>query len=389
MKTKLLAAIFPVAAFATASAAPRDLAQLEVYPKNLARHHLGANLFHYTPTGRAYLPTEAAAAWLDDDISTGWPLLPGKQYYLLSLPRPELLTNFCLSSRAATGTISLYAGALPAAPGASSWIPMAHAVPFESINEKKLGHGFHREAKYVLLETDVADPGPIYSLYLYGEKPAVAFDIVTRDRPIDSHAVFGPFINEQTSFNLAGLYARTYVAHADGNSFVQWQRIIDDNPESAFTIGPSAEKPAVVVRFASVQPVSRISFLTTPGADGKLEFYLVNREIAANTAPRSGEEGNQYIKISADAQPTAESVPGPVSEATPTVSIVLDGTNPRKSIDFPATQANEMLIRWTPANSTDSIVLRELDTFGAPTLATHIVALKPEAVGPHSGKSKR
>ncbi len=382
MKTKPLATLISAATVwtATALAAPdatpaaipaqKDLSQFEVHPKNLARQHLGANLFHYQASNHSYTPTEAAAAWLDDDISTGWPMLAGKQYYLLALPNPELLTNFCLSARSASGTIALYAGSEPAPPGAKTWTSLAHDIPFESINGKRLEHGFNLEAKYLLIETNVSDPGPVYSLYLYGEKPAVAFNVTKRDRAIDARAIFGPFVNEQTSINLASLYAQTYVAHSDSGSLLQWQKVIDDNPESSLVIAPSPGQPNVSIRYQTVQEISRISLLADPGTKGKLEFFLVNRAVAA-AAPAKPQAAPAVAPDPATAPPP---------EATPTVSIVLDGTNPRTSIDFPSVPANEMLIRWTPENGSDSVNLHEIETFGTPTLTTYSVAMKSAAI---------
>jgi len=49
--------------------------QYQVYPKNLARQHVGSNLFVYNTTTNQYVPTEASAAWLDEDVTTGWPVL--------------------------------------------------------------------------------------------------------------------------------------------------------------------------------------------------------------------------------------------------------------------------------------------------------------------------
>src|SRR3569833_4125174 len=84
--------------------------QLQVYPKNLARQHVGSNLFLYNASNQTYVPTEASAAWLDDDVTTGWPVLAGKQHYLIALSEPELISNFSVSAKTADGTISLYAG---------------------------------------------------------------------------------------------------------------------------------------------------------------------------------------------------------------------------------------------------------------------------------------
>src|SRR5688572_9638461 len=43
---------------------------LQSVPKNLARQHYGSNLFVFDTNTQRYVATEAAAAWLDDDLST-------------------------------------------------------------------------------------------------------------------------------------------------------------------------------------------------------------------------------------------------------------------------------------------------------------------------------
>src|SRR5216110_2213078 len=113
MKKTLLASFVSAAAAGSLLAADFDPAQLQAFPKNLARQHLGANLFQYSPTTQAYAPTQASAAWLDDDITTGWPMVGGQQYYLMAFPEAELMTNFAVSAKPATGSISLYAGDEP------------------------------------------------------------------------------------------------------------------------------------------------------------------------------------------------------------------------------------------------------------------------------------
>src|SRR5580700_1990022 len=97
----ILGVVFALAAVAaqadtTTAAQPAPIASNA--PKNLARQHLGANLMIFNETSQAYEPTEAAAAWLDDDIATGWPAMTGKQDYLLALSEPQLVNNFCISA---------------------------------------------------------------------------------------------------------------------------------------------------------------------------------------------------------------------------------------------------------------------------------------------------
>jgi len=393
MKNTLLVSIISVAGSAIAFAAPvQDAAQFEVFPKNLARQHLGTNLFQYNSTTQSYAPTQAAAAWLDDDISTGWPAMAGQQYYLLALPEAELVTNFSVSARTAGGTVSLYAGDEPAAPGAKAWSPLAKDISFESINQHKLDKPFSRVAKYVLIETNLADPGPIYSLYVFSEHPAVSFNIEKRAQPIDTRAIFGPYTNNTTAINVAGLYAHSYVSEASsGGSSLDWQKAIDDNPETALTIGGSGASAEAVIQYAEPQSISRIALLTDPDTRGKLDFFLVGTPTVATSVPAATPTPAAAPAPAAPAPaatPTEAAAPAaPVATATqtPTASVILDGTNARTSIDLAATAASTMRVHWTPANGTDAIKIREIETFGSPTLATYAVNEKLSAIAERKG----
>jgi hypothetical protein len=353
---------------------------LQAFPKNLARQHLGSNLFVFNPSNQTYVPNEAAAAWLDEDVSTGWPALAGKQHYLLALPEPELITNFALSCRQTEGTVTLYAGDEPAAPGARSWAPIARDIPLESINDKKLSRSFSKLAKYLLIETNIPNPGPVYSLYVYGEKPAISYRLRQREEPIEVRSIFGPYTNTQTSFNTGGLHSQSRVSYADSSDgYVGWQRAIDDNPETALSIAPSGEESGAVLRYNQSRRVSRVAVLTEPTAKGKLDFYALNE---ASPEPVVAQDAS--LEPAASTAAAASQTPVSVSGMTPTVSIVLDGTNPRTSIDFDPVEASSLLVRWTPANGTDPVALRELDTFDGLTLANYETGLKADAVAQYT-----
>lgn len=333
--------------------------QLQVFPKNLARQHLGSNLFLFNPANQTYTPTEAAAAWLDDDATTGWPVMAGKQSYLLVLSEPEVLANFSVSARPASGTVSLFAGDEPTAPGSSSWKPLARNVPFESLNNKKLAKSFNHFAKYLLIQTDIADPGPVYGLHVFGDKPAVSYSLQKREQPIDARAIFGQYVNNQTDFNLGSLSAGARVSSANSTGgYISWQRAIDDNPETSLTLAPSTNESGAVIAFNQQHKVSRISVLTDPGAKGKLDFYAVRTPVAA----------------------AGSSAAAPLDPSSPTVSVVLDGTNARSSIDFPSIEAAQLAVRWSPASAGENVTLREISTFNGMTLDNYEVSLSPEVV---------
>ncbi len=359
MKTKTVSSLLLLATAAAVAAADPHAAsdkQLQVYPKNLARQNSGANLFLYNAANQTYVPTEAAAAWLDDDVATGWPALPGKQYYMVALPEAQLLTNFALLAKSGAGTINLYAGDDPAAPASKSWTLVARDVPLGAVNGSKLAKPFSRFAKYFLVETNLSDSGPWYSLYLYGEKPAVGYSLEKRPQAVDTHAVFGTYVNNQVAFNQSALYSNARVTYCNGGTgIIDWQKLIDDSPQDSVLVAPSTTDAGVAISYNGSPAIQRISVLTDPSAKGKLDFYLVNGGAQASGAPS-------------------------LADKSPTASIVLNGSSASNSIDFPGIAASSMLVRWTPEDGKQPLALHQIDSFDDISLADYTLAGSPDAI---------
>jgi hypothetical protein len=368
-----------IAALATAAEADPAAKQLQVFPKNLARQHLGANLFIFNPTTQTFSTTEAAAAWLDDDVSTGWAALAGKQHYLMALPEPEVVTNFALSTKSSGGTVTIYGGDEPAAPGAKSWVPLVRDVSIDTVNQKKLSRPFNRLAKYVLIETNIPEPGPIFGLYLYGDRPATSYTLIKRDQPIDTKAIFGPYVNDQTAFSHSALYSGGRVAFAtDKSSYSGWQRAIDDNPESAISIAATKDEAGMVLALSGKHPISRMAVLADGGANGKLEVFLVPDvpQNAAN-ADASGNAGVPAITRT-NSSPVTHAVS--LAGLSPALTFEFDGSTSRMNKDFAATEAGAVLLRWTPTSGGQALVIREINAFNGYSLADYSLTLTPEAI---------
>jgi len=357
-------------------------------PKNLARQHLGANLLIFNPASQKFVPTEAAAAWLDDDVATGWPAANGHQFYLLALAEPQLISNFCISAHASAGTISLYAGDEMAAPEAKSWHLLEKNVSLDSINGK-LGQSFGRFAKYVLIETNLTEAGPWYSLYLYGERPATAFHMQQRAQPIDPHTVFGPYVNSETNFSLSSLYAHSEVSFANARGgAASWAAAIDDNPETAVNIAPSEKESALVIRYDNPHTIQRIAVLTDSSTKGKLDFFLISEKQAAAASVHTESNASQYIKASnsetAAAQNSTATIyaGGPISLAglAPVTTISFDGSSERGSADFTPVAGSVLVARWTPQIPGQMFVLREVNSFSG-DLALNDHEIAPDEVG--------
>ena len=383
MNTKPLTSLILLTSAAVSLAAvegDQSQKQLQVFPKNLARQHVGSNLFLFNSTNQKFQPTEAAAAWLDDDVTTGWPIMAGQQHYLLTLAEPTLLTNLSVSTRPTAGTVTVYVGDEPAAPGAKSWIVVAKGVPLNSINEKKLAQPFSRFAKYMLIETDIADPGPLFSLYVYGDRAAVNYQLRKRDTAIDTRAIFGPYVNNATTYSMSALYAHSTVTYAAApGGFSAWQRVIDENPESGISIVPTTSEAGLVLKLAAGHQLTRFAVLTGAPAKGKLEFFVVpNAPIETTSTTPAGDS-----EIARASNTTAAALaPKGVSLAgmTSTITMVLDGTTTRSAIAFPGVAGSAVLVRWTPDTAGEAINIRELNAFNEVSLNEYELSLTPEAV---------
>jgi len=379
IRQSLLVLASSIGAFAVAAEADPSAKQLQVYPKNLARQHVGTNLFLFNSTSQTYATTEAAAAWLDDDITTGWPALAGKQHYMMALPEPEVVTNFALSTKSTAGTVTIYAGDEPAPPGAKSWVPLVRDAALDSVNNKKLAHPFNRLAKYVLIETNIADPGPVFSLFLYGDRPATSYTLTKRDQPIDTKAVFGPYVNDQTAFSHSALYSGGRVAFAtDKSSYTGWQRAIDDNPESAVNLAATKDDAGMVLTMTGKHSISRVAVLADSGTNGKLEVFLAPElPQAPAIAEASGDAGVRRVSATTSSRVTqAVSLSG----LTPVATLDFDGSTSRVNKEFPATDAGAILLRWTPETGGQPLVLREVNAFNGYSLADYSLSLTPEAI---------
>lgn len=359
MKTTALATVIATAVSVVALAEPKGSAissNVQGFPKNLARQHSGANLSLFDTKNNRYSATEAAAAWLDDDVATGWPALAGKQHYLLQFSEPQLVTNFELSTKSPAGTVSLYTGDRDAVPGDKAWTLVAKDVPVEAINNQKLPRSINKYAKYVLIETNIADSGSIYSVNVFGEQSSASNAILKRTQSVDVKPLLGDFVNNQTAFNMAAIYAKAAVSYSNsGGANATWQRAIDDDSETSVSMRPSAAESGMVIRFDGAHPYSRLSLLTNPKARGKMDVFLLSE------APEPG-------------------APVSLEGVTPSVSLTFDGTTPRTSADFAETRASAMALRWTPESGEASFTLRELNAFADLNLSDYEVAGAPAAI---------
>jgi hypothetical protein len=211
-----MAAIATLGSLACAAyAESNSIQELRATTKNLARHHNLAGLRWFDAARSEYVAALGAAAWLDDDIASGFPLLPGQQFYLLSLSEPAFVNALGFSAKEMEGTVSVWVGDDVREPGNPAWSPVLKGASFATLNDRQPGRKFGKYAKYILIETNVAAAQEVYSIGLYGDRTATTDSFVPRPAPLDAAAVLGQPVDVARSINVASLTAGARV------SFVQ------------------------------------------------------------------------------------------------------------------------------------------------------------------------
>lgn len=365
--------------------------KLTDYPKNLARLHLGASLERFDPAARTYTDTQGAGKWLDDDEATGWKPSKGEETFLLSLPEASLITGFMVSAAQAPGKISVYTADERSAPESSSWNPLLEGVAIETVNEKVFTAPISRYARYLLIRTELEKPAPLWSLYVFGARPATAYRLVKRTQMVDTDSVYPASVNPNTVLDLASLYAGARVTYVNsGSDPVGWQTLIDESPETSWKVKGEDGDASLVIDFGSARSLRRFSSLIEPQA-GVMEVFVLN----SLTQPRhagggmtaseeAAEDGIQQISNTGQDLTTTA---GPsLDRVAPVFRLSFDGLSDREAIEFAPVSGRYLLVRWLPRTAGDPVNIRQIDVFGDPHLADYTVAAYTPPVAKKPGE---
>ncbi len=340
------------------------------YPKNLARLHLGASLFEYNERSQTYEPTKSISSWMDDDEATGIAPKKGKRYYLLVLQKPSMIRALSLSADGMDGTISVFAGDERAVPGSASWAPLITGTPIAEINERVAADINNQFGRYLLIELDLTQSGPLWSLYVFGREAASEYSLERRAFQVNSSDIFGQKVKMETIIDLANIYSDASVLYtASGGKLSEWQVMIDESPETAFTMTGSASQqgPSFAILLNQSAPVKRISVMADAGR-GKLEFYLIG-----------GLADDEIFQVNIDdpyALPEFSQIN--LDELEPICVLEFDGQTDRIAENVADSYGLFLLGRWIPAVEGGAIRVRQVDAFGDLDFDNYEVVLTPE-----------
>lgn len=322
------------------------------YPQNLARYHLGAQVEagpKSQPIAQLKLASNAEdnnaaeAALLCDDPSVGYALSAGTTTLLVSLPKVENVGSIAFLNKGAKGavTVAVANAKLPA--NSPQW---QTALQSEMTNDGVRANIGPAEAKYVRLTFNVTEPGRIAGLGIYATPQVADFTTPrahqwTVQEKSDSFSLI--------SYNLNDLHAKARALYvSSGDTTAAANNIIDDQTSTSYTFATEDGAPTTIIDMGRSATLRRLSAVYTPRA-GTVRFYALQ---SLPGAP-------------ADAAPEGLKLDETTLAALHLVGVVNDdGTSGRAAVDFPATSARYVMVRWTPAEKGSAFAVSEVAAFG-------------------------
>jgi hypothetical protein len=316
--------------------------------KNLARVNCGTHLALVSGSDAPDVrPLEGrpdpAADLLLDDNTLSCHLSQGNNTFLVALQNISALDRFTFINEnpETAGTAQIFVSNYRIEPNDSHWIEANRKLNFSDqrfISMRLAGV----EAKYVKISFNVKKPGMIAGLGLYGQKTLASFaNQQSQLRPEATKVADrikespGP---DNLKFNFANLYARAQVVHVSSGEKDRVQRMIDDDPTTAFAFLPNDAHPTVVIELAEHQRLRRVSAVYER-QPGRLDIYV----------------SNQFPDVAT------------LTETKPLISVTDQMGSGKAAADFNPRGARYVTLRWTPANPAETrhaFKIAEIGAFG-------------------------
>ena len=259
-------------------APPLTVEQAPAYPENVARYHLGAGVTALPQKGAANLVLSSngedrntsAAALLCDDPTTGYQLPTGKSSILVSLANIENIQSISLLNDGTKGNLSIAVSNADVPASSPEWRELNSQKMSDGPVVAKVGPG---EAKYVRLTFNVTESGRIAAFGVFAT-PAVSDFTMPRLHKTsfeDSSPSFA-LIN----FNYTDLHARARALYASSGDLKQANKMIDDQPGSAYEFARGDANPTAVIDLGRERSLTRISAIYA-NQPGSVDFYVLDR----------------------------------------------------------------------------------------------------------------
>src|SRR5438067_11528755 len=243
---------------------PLTVAQAPIYPQNLARIDLGAQIESDLPTDASF-----SVPFLSGDPASVYALRTGTTRLLISLAKIENIDSVAFLNSEAKGTVAIALASAKLSPESPQWHEARQEELSSGLISARIGPA---EAKYVRLTFNVSSPGRIGNLGIYSAAPVSDF-AMPRVRKIAADTSAEDVA--KASYNLADLHAKARTIFvSSGDDLDLAQNMIDGQPGTSYTFAANDAAPAVIIDLGHSVSVNRISTFSTPSS-ATVTFYLL------------------------------------------------------------------------------------------------------------------
>lgn len=375
---------------------PLTVEQAPLYPENLARYALGAQIQvvpNANPNAKLQLSSmsqdsnTAEAALLCDDPTVGYGLPNGATTILVSLPNIENVESLGFVNQGGRGTVSIATSNAQLPADSPQWHNAGQQELSAGSVKAKIGPV---EAKYVRLTFNVSQPGRIAGFGLYST-PAVSDFTMPRPRKV-------AFEGKPENFalitsNLTDVHAKARALYvSSGSEAKDANKMIDNQPATSFAFAGNDANPIAVIDLGKESKLRRLSAIYTP-RKGNVEFYVLkslpvaqgeNDQLKADALQKGAPAGQTPAATAA----TELAADVKLNDATfnnlkPVGSVASGEGDGRASVDFPETSGRYVMIRWTAAAPSQTpLAVAEIAAFGGTkTTVSQMFAANEERTG--------
>jgi len=322
---------------------PLTVAQAPIYPQNLARIDLGAQIESDLPTDASF-----SVPFLSGDPASVYALRTGTTRLLISLAKIENIDSVAFLNSEAKGTVTIALSSAKLSPDSPQWHDAGQEDLSSGLISSRLGPA---EAKYVRLTFNVSNPGRIGNLGVYS---AAAVSDFTMPRARKIVAGTSAEAVAKANYNLADLHAKARTIFvSSGDDLKLAHNMIDGQPGTAYAFAANDAAPAAIIDLGRSVSVNRISTFSTPGS-AVVTFYALP---ADNT-------GNPASALRIDSARLA---------AFKAVGTSSDDGSGRVAVNFEETTGRYVMLVWTPSAQNANLSVAEVAVFG-PASNTRLLA---------------
>ena len=262
-----------------------------IHPKNLARHHLeadilGSNSLDSTSNGTDLLlgsnnvdRNASVDALLTEDPTLGTPMVQGATSFVLSLKQIEILNTLNFINEGGVGKVTVSTALTQSAAAEDNWHDTGFVVFDADRRVVSLQIG-GIDAKFVKVTFEMAEAGRLYSFGLFGESNIDEYALQNIDADAlsavqqvttDARATSN---QDLVDINLLAAYTGARVAYVSSGSGDP-TALIDADSSTTYRFDSTDPYPTVIVDLGGAESVDRVSALYSK-SDVRMAIFAMN-----------------------------------------------------------------------------------------------------------------